>query len=338
MNDKIGVIATTISGSIKDWGKIPKIVPLFKENGLNNVNLFSVASHTDARQKATELVKEGCDIIISAGGSGTFNAVVEGCCDAGERLDLLRIGFLRKGSADLIGKALGMSDDIEEAIRVFVNSIKHDYYIHCDILKAIDKGGKSINRRFVGYGGAEIFGGVPYYTENRFIKYYKGLLSQLFGDMGPFFVGMCLSTINKLLSGKKKRWEIKVNGEIVDQGKFQALIIVNGDLGPNLPFAQNKPLGSGEFYLFTLRDLGLLKLLPQTKHAWDGSVLDNPERWGFKSHIIKESLEIIACDGLVFPLNTDGSTMICKGAVQIKIVDQIKLISAQPQKMMQTGN
>lgn len=331
MNDRIGVIATTISGSIKDWGKIPKIVPLFNENGLNNVHLFSVATHRDARVKASELVKAGYDIIISAGGSGTFNAVVEGCCDAGERQDSLRIGFLRKGSADLIGKVLGMPDEIEEAIRVFVNSIKHDYYIHCDILQASNLGGNSSNRRFVGYGGTEIFGGVPYFTESRFIKYYKGLLSQLFGDMGPFFVGMSLSTVRKLLSGKKRRWKIKIDGEIVDEGKFQAMLIVNGDLGPNLPFAQNKPLGSGEFYLFTLGDIGLLKLLPQAKHAWDASILENPEHWGFRAHNIKESLEIIACDGGVFPVNTDGSTMNCQGAVQVKIVDQIKFINAQPQ-------
>ena len=40
-------------------------------------------------------------------------------------------------------------------------------------------------RHFVGFSGVGVFGMVPYYTENRFIKQYKGLLG-LLGDRGPF--------------------------------------------------------------------------------------------------------------------------------------------------------
>ena len=36
-NQKIDVIATTISGSIKDWSKVKYIVPLFKKNGLDTL-------------------------------------------------------------------------------------------------------------------------------------------------------------------------------------------------------------------------------------------------------------------------------------------------------------
>ncbi len=33
-NKRIDVIATTISGSIQDWGKVKHIVPLFDSHGL----------------------------------------------------------------------------------------------------------------------------------------------------------------------------------------------------------------------------------------------------------------------------------------------------------------
>ena len=48
----IEVIATTISGSIKDWGKVEKIVPLFEEQGRDNVILHVADSHAGARETA----------------------------------------------------------------------------------------------------------------------------------------------------------------------------------------------------------------------------------------------------------------------------------------------
>ncbi len=331
MNDRIDVIATTISGSIKDWGKIPRIVPLFREKGMQDVTLHAVDSHHEARRKTGELVRGGGRIVISAGGSGTFNAVLEGCFDAGVDLGALRLGFLRKGSADLIGKVLGMPDEIEEAVEVLVEAIRNDSRISCDVLQASDGGGITPSRRFAGYGGAVIFGEIPRFTENRFIKYYKGIFSQLLGDLGPFFIGMSLATINKLLKqavGGRREWEIRVDGKSVARGYFQVMIIVNGDLGPNLPFARGVPLGSGDFHLFALRDIGVLKLAGQVRHAWDATVLEEPGRWGFEAFRAAGDLEILAADGGPFPLNVDGSTMNCHGSAGVRIVDQVNLLAA----------
>jgi diacylglycerol kinase family enzyme len=331
MNHKIDVIATTISGSVSDWGKVKRIVPLFAAHGEANVDLISVDSHREAREKACELVKSGSKIIISAGGSGTFNSVLEGCHDAHINLDDVRLGFLRKGSADLIGKVLGMPDQIEPAIEVFVDSIREDRVVPCDVILAESTAGTAKPRRFVGYGGAEIFGEIPYFTENRFIKYYKGILSQLFGDLGPFFVGASLASARRTFRslGGKRKWNVNVDGRVVADGSFQAMVIVNGDLGPNLPFARSVPLGSGNFWVFTIRDLGLLRLLPQFKKAFDSSILDDPDRWGFGAFCIQDKLRIEPADRGDFPLNVDGSTMYCRESAALQIIGQIKLLAAK---------
>jgi len=331
MNPHIDVIATTISGSIKDWGKIKRIVPLFNEHGMTDVNLCSTDSHAEARRKTAELMRAGGRIIISAGGSGTFNAVLEGCFDSGRDLKDVRIGFLRKGSADLIGKTLGMPDEIEAAIDVFAKAIRDDRIVPCDVLLASDSGGKTKPRRFVGYGGAEIFGRIPHFTENRFIKYYKGVLSQLFGDLGPFFVGTSLATTDKLirtLGRKKRQWKITVDNREVEKGRFNAIIIVNGYLGPDLPFAKGESLGSGKFYVFTIADRGFFRLARQLKHAWDGSIMNDPEKWGFGSYTVGTSLQLQPLDGGEFPINTDGSTMFCHGGVEVAICDRVHLLSS----------
>ena len=329
MSNHIDVIATTISGSVSDWSKVKRIVPLFKEHGEDDVNLVSVDSHKDARSKACEYVKNGSKIVISAGGSGTFNAVVEGCFDAGVDLSEVKIGFLRKGSADLIGKVLKMPDEITEAIRVFVDAIRSNRTLPCDVLCARSEGEGTLPRRFVGYGGAELFGEIPYFTENRFIKYYKGILSQLFGDLGPFFVGTNLAMIRRLFRytfKKREYWKIAVDGDVVSEGNFQAMVIVNGDLGPNLPFSQGVPLGSGDFYLFTFKHIGQLKIIGQLKHAWDSSILDDPDKWGFESFRINNNLEITPSSNAPFPVNVDGSTLVCHRSVRFEIIEKVHFL------------
>ena len=96
---RIDVIATTISGSVSDWKKVKRIVPLFAQHGYEDVRLHEVDSHTEARKVACDALKAGGKIPISAGGSGTFRAVLEGCIDSEVELSDIRLGFLRKGSA-----------------------------------------------------------------------------------------------------------------------------------------------------------------------------------------------------------------------------------------------
>lgn len=309
-----------------------RIVPLFAERGRDDVFMHEARSHLEAREMTRSRIDSGTRIVISAGGSGTFNAVLEGCLDSGVGLAELTLGFLRKGSADLIGKALGMPDEITRAVDVFADCLESDRTVPCDVIEAAGGSPTDGVRHFVGYGGAEIFGRIPHYTENRFIKYYKGVLSQLFGDMGPFFVGASLSmfekTVRRIGRGKLK-WDVTVDGRHRTEGPFQAMIIVNGDLGPNLGFAKSVPLGSGDFHLFALRDLGLLRLPGQFRHAWDGSIVEQVQRYGFEHYQVTDDLTLEPRTQRPFPVNVDGSTMRCTGRVCFRIVDQIRLLSAE---------
>lgn len=326
----VHVVATTISGSIEDWGKVQRIIPLFREHGRDDVRLHAVDSHAEARARTRDLVASGCRHVISAGGSGTFNSVLEGCIDSGVGLGDLKLGFLRKGSADLIGKALGMPDDVEEAVAVFVDSLARDRTVPCDVIRVESEEGGARPRHLVGYGGAEIFGRVPHYTENRFMKYYKGILSQLFGDLGPFLVGTSLATMEKVARGLVRRrriWTISLDGEERARGPYQAMILVNGDLGKDLPFAHGVALGSGDFHLFCLRDLGMTRLPAQFRRAFDSSIDEDPERWGFEHHRAEGTLSIAPTDGGSFPVNADGSTMPCRRAAIFRIVDQVGLMA-----------
>jgi diacylglycerol kinase family enzyme len=326
---RIDVIATTISGSVSDWKKVERIVPLFAEHGYTDVRLHEVDSHAAARKAACAVLAEGGRIPISAGGSGTFRAVLEGCIDSGVALAELRLGFLRKGSADLIGKVLNMPDEIDDAIRVFAESITADRYMAADVLQARSSAGAEAPRHFIGYGGAELFGRIPYYTENRYTKYYKGILSQFFGDLGPFTTGMMLALMEKMIKApfkKKTRWRILADGQPVAEDVYQAIVVVNGYLGPDMPFS-DQPLGSGEFYCFGLRNIGGGKLLAQAKHTRDGTIMKDPERWGLASFTVKEKLELITGHDKPCPVNVDGGTFMAEQSMIFERTGQIPLIS-----------
>lgn len=305
----IEIIATTISGSIADWSKVKQIVPLFQKHGFDNVNLTEVSTHKAARAAARSALEKTCRYPISAGGSGTFRAVMEGCIDSGVPLSDIRLGFLRKGSADLIGKTLGMPDEIEASVRVLAEAISNDEWTPADILTAQTRSKCDRTHYFIGYGGAGIFGRVPYYTENRFIKYYKGVLGQLFGDLGPFTVGMTLALTEKIIKSayaSPQVMQIRVDGEPVAEDRYQAVFVLNGYLGPDLPFS-DKPLGSGEFYIFSIRDLGFFKLLRQAKQARKGTISEYQKELGFESYVAKRSMEIRYEGKTSFPVNIDGS-------------------------------
>ncbi len=332
MTERIQVIATTISGSVRDWSKVERILPLFAAHGMHDVELQTVGSHAAAREWAAALVTAGNRLLISAGGSGTFNAVLEGCCDSGVPLATIRLGFLRKGSADLIGKVLEMPDEVEAAIAVFAASIRGDHTVPCDVLEVTDGAGVASRRHFVGYGGAEIFGRVPHFTENRHMKWYKGVLSQVLGDLGPFTTGMTLAMLERLLAPpwrRRRHWRIICDGAAVAAERYQALIVVNGYLGPDLPYS-SEPLGSGSFALFALRDLGAGKLLEQVRRARDGSIMRDAARWGMVGHTARQSLVLEAADAGCFAVNVDGSTMHCTGSVSFRIVDSIRLLARGP--------
>lgn len=324
------VVATTVSGSIRDWAKVERIVPLFREHGRQDVTLHVVESHAEARARTAEVVTAGCRHVISAGGSGTFNAVLEGSLDSGVGPEDVNLGFLRKGSADLIGKVLGMPDDIEEAVEVFAKSLAVGTTVPCDIIRVESGEGDVPARHLVGYGGVEIFGRTPHFTENRFMRLYKGVLGQLFGDLGPFGVGVSLAALEKTLARpfrSGRAWRVVVDGEERVRGRYQVLVLVNGDLGPDLPFARGVPLGSGDFHLFALEDRGALRMVGQFRRAFAGTIDRDPERWGFRRWRITRSLDLAPDDGRPFPVNRDGSTFPCRGLVRFRIVGQVKLMS-----------
>jgi diacylglycerol kinase family enzyme len=307
--------------------------PLFEKEFPGKVRMHVVDSHEEARKAARQACAEGSRVVVSAGGAGTFNRVVQGVLEGAKDLGSMRLGFLRKGSADLIGKALGISDEVEEAVRQIADGIRSDRLLPCDVIRVSEDGNPEV-RNFVGFGGLETVGDIPYFTESRFIKYYKGILGYFFGDLGPFRVGTTLAIATWLLrrvSLRAHRFRLNVDGEDIPGDRYISVLLINGDLGADMPFYRGASLGSGEFYLLALRDMGPGRIPGQAVGSFKGDILKDPARWGLENRIVRRELRVLPSmePPRAFRVNIDGLEWSAKAPLSFKLSGKLHLVSAR---------
>jgi len=336
--DVIDVIATTISGSLADQRNVGRIGPGFQARTSRPVRVHRAATHPAARQLAHDVVTRGGRTIVSAGGAGTFNAVLEGChLDDGVPADL-RLAFLRKGSADLIGKALHVPGDLEGAVAAITTALERDATVDADILvvEAATPDGSLQRRHMVGFAGLGLFGDVPRFTESRLVKLYKGVLGSLFGDYGPFFVGLTLASgwwFVKRRLGQVPPMALSFDDEEEAAASWLAVIVVNGDLGHDFPLGRGLAFGSGTFRVVALRYRDLGCAIAQLQACRSGAILDKPSVHGA---IVREVRSLsarpsvgpgrLAGSGHEQMVNLDGLRMLVRGEARVAVAGRVRLV------------
>lgn len=328
--DGIDVIATTMSGSIEDQAKVGRIGPEFRARTPRPVRVHKAHSHGEAQAISHDIVTHGGRTIVSAGGAGTFNAVLEGAHVDGRIPDDLRIAFLRKGSADLIGKVLGVPDDLAGAVRAIVGGIAGGATIEADILvvEGTAPDGSSQTRHLVGFGGFGVFGDIPRFTESAAIKFYKGVLGTLFGDLGPFYAGLALSSSSwqgRRLLGRVPALSLTLDGDELPRQTWVSVIVMNGDLGPGFPLGRRLDLASGTFRVIALPYRGVAETVRQAMACKTAAVLDDPDRYGA---IVRDvhTLTVEPVGTVPFMVNVDGLKMLVRGAVTVSTDGTVHLV------------
>jgi diacylglycerol kinase family enzyme len=325
--DRIDVIATSISGSVSDWQKLASIEDEFRKHYTGEVEVHIVDSHPAAREEAARAVRRGGRIIVSAGGAGTCNSVLEGCCVTGRIPDGLRLAFLRKGSADLLGKALGVPDELSAAVRAILTGMAEGNFIDADVIEV--SGDIPRKRRVLGFAGVGVFGDTPMFTENRFVKYYKGFLGTLFGDLGPFLVGVNLALVKyhlDALRARGARYKLLAEGLELPMSRYVSIIIMNGDLGEDFPLARGMRFGDGDFKVVAMRDMGTAASYRQLISCWKGNLFERSRDLGVVT-FRKGSLEIVPERSGPYMVNVDGLILWANGPVRFGVSDRVKLVS-----------
>ena len=331
--DAIEVIATTMSGSIQDQHKVQQIGPEFQSRTSRLVRVHAAGSHAEAQAIAHAIVAKGGRTIVSAGGAGTFNAVLEGAHLGGTVPPDLRLAFLRKGSADLIGKTLSIPDQLPAAVEAILQGIEAGRCVQADILavETTEPEGRVERRHLVGFGGMGVFGDVPRFTESRLIKAYKGVLGSLLGDLGPFFVGLVLAMgwwqLQRLL-GRVSPMSLTLEDHQIPPEIWGAVLVLNGDLGAEFPLGRGLPLGSGSFRVIALHYRGVRQALRQIRAARRGTILDEPDSYGAIVRTVRR-FTVRPTEAHRYMVNVDGGRMLTRGEVRVSVSGEVQLISGR---------
>jgi hypothetical protein len=175
-----------------------------------------------------------------------------------------------------------------------------------------------------------VFGEVPRFTETRVVKLYKGVLGSLFGDLGPFFVGLPLAIVSwqlQRLVGRVPPVALTMDGEELALDTWSTVLVLNGDLGPDFPLGRGVPLAGGSFRVVGLRYRGMRRALEQLKAARDGRILANPERYAAVVRTAR-SLVVRPLEGHAYMVNVDGLRLPARGQTRVAVAGRVTLIAA----------
>lgn len=223
---------------------------------------------TTAPNHATELTREalrgGYEMVVSVGGDGTVNEVVNGFFDSGSLINPDAVlGVISRGTGSDFIRTLGIPKPIEDACHTLrERSIKK-----CDIGHFTCSGhrGERVERYFINIADFGI-GGETVERVNRTTKAFGGFVS--------FFYG----AIATLLTFKSKRIKVKVDDFYEAEKLLNNVVVANGQyFGSKMWVAPRAKVDDGLFDVLIVEHMSRLESLSQIRTLYEGKHVDNPK-------------------------------------------------------------
>lgn len=272
---KTAVVVNPVSANgttVKRW---PEIAASFTREGLSFVHSF-----TERPDHATEITRrylsEGYDLIISVGGDGTVNEVVNGFFFNG---DMVRknaaLSFISTGTGRDLGRTIGLPTDTDDAIRHILKSPSRP--VDVGKVTYVDNHGKEAVRYFINVAGLGLDGDIAVRV-NRTSKALGGFISFLWG------------TVVTLLLYKNQNMTISIDGKQICDEPITIIVIGNGCyFGGGMYVAPNALIDDGFFDIIILENLSKAELLINLPKVYRGSHLSHPRINSFRGKKVKVS-------------------------------------------------
>lgn len=107
---KTCVILNPAAGTAKNFDKLTE---RFAQHGFTDLRLTKKSG--DAERFARAAVRRGCDLVVSAGGDGTLNEVVNGVVKQARDIS---VGIVPFGTGNDFARSLGLPNEFEAAIQI----------------------------------------------------------------------------------------------------------------------------------------------------------------------------------------------------------------------------
>ena len=253
------LIVNPAAGAGRTAKKWPQIMSLLK-----SIGLCFEHDVTEAPRHAIELAKSaakrGYELVVSVGGDGTINEIVNGLYDAGNINDVM-LGIISTGTGSDYIRTTGTPRNTREACQCLLTPQKQ--LVDLGVVEC-DSASQATERLFVNFAGLGFDAEVVKATTQKF----KAL-----GSMPAYLLGL-LST---LCSYKNREVSVKLDGEI-EEKKVCAIVMSNGKYGGGkMLVAPDADLTDGFLDVMTIDDISKPDLLWSLPRVYKGTHLTHPK-------------------------------------------------------------
>ncbi len=259
---KTAVVVNPASANGITARRWPEIAALMECEGLSFTSYM-----TEAPEHATELtraaLREGCDLIISVGGDGTHNEVMNGFfTPQGPLRPEARLSFVSMGTGSDLIKTLQIPKDPVEAVKRLAGGRQRA--VDVGRLSFISHQGIKETRYYINIAGLGLDGDTVDRV-NRTSKALGGFVSFLWG------------TVVSLMLYRNRQMAITVDGKPIFEGQVVIVAAANGRyFGGGMCIAPNAQMDDGLFDIVIMHSMGKLKLLANLPKVYQGTHLGHP--------------------------------------------------------------
>lgn len=223
---------------------------------------------TSGPRHATELARQaigkGYRTIVSVGGDGTTNEIVNGFFtpDGAPLNPDVTLGILPQGTGGDLGRYLKLRKGTDDAIRRLIAGVSRQIDLGRVTLTV---GGQRQSRMYINIADVGL-GGDTCNRVNTTTKAFGGFIS---------FLWAMLATV---ATYRNKQMTVSVDGRQIMSGKSMTTVVANGQFfGGGMHIAPEAQLDDGLFDVVVVADLSKPELIANLSRLYNGTILTHPK-------------------------------------------------------------
>ncbi len=237
----------------------------------------------DAIEIAQNAALSNFDIIVSVGGDGTNNEVLNGIMRSNLNLEKMpALGFIPQGTGGDFRRTLNLSSDITEAIKI----LKAGKRRRIDIGKIdfISNTSERIERYFLNICSFGISGLVDYYVNHT---------TKFFGGKASFMLG----TLRGIFNYTNIPANIVVDGKSLGEMNITLVAVANGKyFGGSMMVAPEAEPDDGLFDIIVMKDISRLRFIRDGQKIYKGRHIVPPDVFALRGREVVVEKEGIYID------------------------------------------
>lgn len=285
MNSYTKVIVNPAAGAGKTAKEWPRIMSLFQQHGLRFEHEL-----TGGPGHAVELARlaalDSYDMVVSVGGDGTINEIVNGIYTSGN-IQNTTLGIISTGTGGDYIRTLGVPRCSDKACQILLQPKKRT--VDLGIVEYTNNG-QMIERVFANFAGMGFDAEIVKRTTQQF---------KMLGSLSSYLIGALIT----VLTYRNRNIILSVDGEDIEK-KVCTVIMNNGCYGGGGMFtAPNADIDDGLFDVLIIGDLSKPDLLYSLPRIYKGTHLSHPKV------TLKKAREIEIRSTQPMPLQADGELL-----------------------------